>query len=357
MSRRNVLANISGVTLDPLPLPETGAQPSGQERAPSPPLSKKGPVAAWANGIEALVEESEKAKADLAKAKEITERFANAESIVEIDPGLIDPSFARDRIAAFDPEGADAEFVSAIREQGQLVPALLRPNLKAAGRFQPAYGRRRIAAAAFLGRRVRAIVRDLTDEELVVAQGQENEARNGLTFIEKCRFAATLEAQGFKRKVIESALSVQKTHLSVMLQIVESIPGVVLDWVGPAPEAGRPRWLAFAGLLSDQKMKRLVVAFASRSELPGGNFSLPGRFAAVLDATNSKSIPRKPLPWTRPGTKKSFGALSVTQTKITLTIDRKAYPALADLAIEDLEALRLKLVAAPLPDPSTSKKG
>lgn len=357
MSRRNVLANISGATLDALPLPETPAPPPGQERVPPPPLSRKGPVAAWANGIEALLEESEKAKADLAKAKEIAARFANAESIVEIDPALIDPSFAQDRMAAFDPEGADAEFVAAIREQGQLVPALLRPNSKEAGRFEPAYGRRRIAAAAFLGRNVRAIVRDLTDEELVVAQGQENAARNGLTFIEKCRFAATLEAQGFKRKVIESALSVQKTHLSAMLQIVDSIPGVVLNWIGPAPEAGRPRWMALAGLLDDPKMKQRAVTFVSGSELPGGNSDFSSRFVAVLEAAKSKSNLRKPLPWTRPGARKSFGALSVTQNKITLTIDRKAYPALADLAIENLEALRLKLVAAPLLDPSSSKKG
>jgi ParB family chromosome partitioning protein len=61
------------------------------------------------------------------------------ETIVEIDPALIDPSFAQDRMAAFEPEGADAGFVTAIKEQGQLVPILLRKHPDVDGRYQPAY--------------------------------------------------------------------------------------------------------------------------------------------------------------------------------------------------------------------------
>ena len=180
------------------------------------------------------------------RGQEIEAKFSNAETILDIDPALIDPSFARDRMAAFDPEGADADFVAAIRDEGQLVPALLRPNPTAPGRYQPAYGRRRIAAAMHLGRKVRAVVRDLSDEQLVVAQGQENEARNGLTFIEKCLFAATLESQGFKRKVIENALNVAQPNLSTMLQIASEVPGSVVDWVGPAPSIGRRKWFDLA---------------------------------------------------------------------------------------------------------------
>ena len=51
-------------------------------------------------------------------------------------------------------------------------------NPQQEGRYQIAYGHRRLRAAIELGRPVRAIVKPLTDEQLVVAQGQENSARN-----------------------------------------------------------------------------------------------------------------------------------------------------------------------------------
>ena len=51
------------------------------------------------------------------------------------------------------------------------------------GFYQVAYGHRRVRATAILGIKVRAIVRDLTDAELVIAQGQENNARQDLSFI------------------------------------------------------------------------------------------------------------------------------------------------------------------------------
>ncbi|MGO4611618.1 ParB/RepB/Spo0J family partition protein, partial [Variovorax sp. 2RAF20] len=73
------------------------------------------------------------------------------------------------------------ELVEQIREHGQQVPILVRPHPQAKGRYQVAYGHRRLAAAKKLGLSVRAVVRDLTDDQLVVSQGQENSARTNLS--------------------------------------------------------------------------------------------------------------------------------------------------------------------------------
>jgi ParB family transcriptional regulator, chromosome partitioning protein len=279
---------------------------------------------------------------DLRVAKDLV---ASGEHIVEIDPALIDASFAQDRMADFEPDGADAGFVSAIQEQGQLVPVLLRRDKRIEGRYQPVYGRRRIAAASFLGRKVRAVVRELNDEQLVVAQGQENEARNPLTFIEKCRFAATLEKQGFSRKIIESALSVDKSDLSRMLHVVAAVPEEIIDWVGPAAEIGSPRWMAFVGMMADVKARARAKQAISREKLGAPNASSE-RFLAVLAAASAKVLQAKPLPWRRPGIKKPYGALTVTPRRITLVIDRVAHPAIAELALERFEDLRREIDAA-----------
>ena len=306
--------------------------------APAPHL-KTGPVATIGDTFGRL-------KAELSSAQALL--VAKGERVEEIDPALIDPSFARDRMAVFDPEGADAEFVAAIRSEGQLVPALLRPNPAALDRFQPAYGRRRIAAAAFLGRKVRAVVRDLTDEQLVVAQGQENEARNGLTFIEKCRFAATLEAQGFKRKVIENALNIDQSLLSKMLFMTEAIPASAIEWIGPAPGIGRPRWRQLAELVSDPKaLKKLSRMISSQFRTDVLNSS-DERFSALLAAliARPERLKNSTTDWSLPGQKKPYGSIEITARRINLMFDRSANPAIADALIERVESIRRELEAA-----------
>ena len=119
-----------------------------------------------------------------------------SQAVVELDPALIDPSPIADRL----PITADAlqDLIATIRDNGQQVPILVRPHPEDAARYQIAYGRRRLRACIELGRRVRAMVRPLSDQELVVAQGQENNAREDLAFIERELFAASFEEGGYR---------------------------------------------------------------------------------------------------------------------------------------------------------------
>ena len=134
-----------------------------------------------------------------------------------------------------------------------MVPILVRPHPERDGHYQIAYGHRRVAAARKLGIKVRAIVRNLSNEELVIAQGQENNARLDLSYIEKALFAVKLEEAGFNRQVIGSSLAVSKTELSGMISVATKIPREVILAVGAAPGIGRPRWHELTEIFKLQK--------------------------------------------------------------------------------------------------------
>ena len=142
--------------------------------------------------------------------------------IVELDPALIDNSFVADRMEL--TEEQNAAFRDLIREHGQNVPILVRPKPDEPDRYEVAFGHRRLRAARELGIKVRAVVRSLTDEQLVIAQGQENSGRTDLTFIERARFAARLEDRNFSRDIIMASLNIDKGALSRLIAIATRIP-------------------------------------------------------------------------------------------------------------------------------------
>ncbi|KMO25513.1 plasmid partitioning protein RepB, partial [Methylobacterium variabile] len=186
----------------------------------------------------------------------LQEALARGETIIDIDPALIDPSFVRDRL---DNHGDSfAEFKRLIEERGQEVPILVRPHPDRPGRYQVAYGHRRLRALRELGRHVRAVVRALDDAQLVVAQGLENSARQDLTYIEKAVFARRLEDRGFERPIIIDALSTDKGELSKLIAVARAIPESIVNRIGPAPKAGRRRWLALAEQLKTASVAKAI---------------------------------------------------------------------------------------------------
>jgi ParB family chromosome partitioning protein len=201
---------------------------------------------------------------DAATAKALRDTLASGIKVVELDPATIEISFIRDRIPVDrDPE-LDALELS-MRESGQQVPILVRPHPTKDNVYQAAYGHRRLRAAANIGISIKAIVRSLTDEELVLAQGQENGARVDLSFIERALFARRMEEHGFDRDVIAKALAIDKPETSRLLQVAQNVPSEIILAIGPAPKVGRPRWLSLAGKLKDDAL-RLKAVTASGDE-------------------------------------------------------------------------------------------
>ncbi|MFK8254120.1 plasmid partitioning protein RepB [Ancylobacter terrae] len=181
----------------------------------------------------------------------LRERLASGAVGVELEPALVDPSPFADRFPEQDAESFDA-LKRSIAERGQEIPILVRPHPTAPGRYQSAYGHRRVRAIRDLGRRVKAYVRELTDEDLVVAQGIENSAREDLSFIERALFAFRLEEAGFPRAVVQSALSIDRAEASKLAAVARSIPADIVAAIGRAPKIGRGRWQALAALLANE---------------------------------------------------------------------------------------------------------
>lgn len=225
--------------------------------------------------------------------KTIGVTFPPKESVVrELDPALIDPSFISDRMEG--GQEGHAELVALIRDHGQQVPILVRPHPEAEGRFQIVYGRRRLRAASELGRAVRAMVKTLSDEELVLAQGQENSARSDLSFIERALFAAALEGRGFPRDTIMASLAIDKTTLSRLIKSATDIPGDIIAAIGPAPKAGRDRWVALAGKL--KAYKSLAEAYQIVKEQEFGGLPSDERFERVFKGASVTDRPDRSKP-------------------------------------------------------------
>lgn len=262
-----------------------------------------------------------------------------ANSVHEIAADLIDPSFISDRIGF---EIADyGEFIESIREHGQQVPILVRPHPENVGRFQVAYGHRRLRAAAELNRPVRAIIKKLSDADLVIAQGQENSARTDLSFIERARFAASLEQSSFDRSTIMDALFVDKTGLSRLISAATKIPADVLEAIGAAPKTGRDRWVALASRLEAEASLAAV-----RAAIEAGGLSILSsdeRFNTLFDAAIVKTPkavkPKaKPLTWVAPDGK-TVARIQDEKKQFMVAIDKKTAPDFGAFLVDRLPDL------------------
>jgi ParB family transcriptional regulator, chromosome partitioning protein len=328
MGRKNVFADLIDEKLTAVNQPQSDYFVREVERSNQPTLGSKGAVGAMSRSLEMISAEREAARA-------LTEQLISGQSVVEVDPVLIDESLVPDRMKASDED--HILLMDSIRDRGQLVPVLLRPHPKKPGRFQTAYGHRRIRAIAELRLRVRAVVKDLTDEELVIAQGKENSERKDLSFIERATYAMALEDRGFDRDVIMAALNVDKTELSRLISVSRAIPNSIVEEVGPAPKTGRRRWMDLVELLS-RSSKQIIVAdvIAGESFLSA---SSDGRFLLLLRAlSDRRSSDKKTEIWTADdGTK--VARIERTADRINLAVDEKAAPAFGDFVVSRLAEL------------------
>jgi ParB family chromosome partitioning protein len=310
--------------------PPDKAMPTGEGVDPKSrprPLVGSGAVGAMGRSLGRIAHAAEEARA----------MVAAGDRVIELDPALVESSFVADRLAT-SPED-HANLVSLIRERGQQVPILVRPHPEHPGRYQVAYGHRRLRAAADLGRPVRAVVKALTDEDLVVAQGQENSARADLSFIERARFAIALEDRGFDRSVIMAALSLEKTQLSRLIAIGRAVPAEVLSAIGPAPKAGRPRWSALVDALSRPNAPAILDRVIRGSEFQA--LDSDHRFARILGALTASARSNRRFrstAWKNPGGKPVV-RISQNMRQTQLIVDEGIEPNFGAFLIENLPQL------------------
>ncbi|MHC1550224.1 plasmid partitioning protein RepB [Phyllobacterium sp. K27] len=225
MARKHLLANIASTVSD--------SQPQNSPSVSRADYARRGATRSMMQSLDEMAENSM--------------RVLDGETIVSLDPEVLEASPFADRITSNDEDFS--ALVSAIEQAGQSSPILVRPHPDISGRFIIVYGHRRARAARQLGIAVRAVVKPIEDIAHVIAQGQENTARSDLTFIEKALFARKLTVSGMDKETVKSALTIDDTLLSRMLSVVEQVPEDVLNALGAARGVGRDRW---------EELKKLV---------------------------------------------------------------------------------------------------
>lgn len=264
---------------------------------------------------------------------------------VELDPEIVAPSPFPDRVTG-DDHSAFKAYVRRIEEHGQQVPALVRPHPDRQGHYQLAYGHRRWRAARILNRKLRAIVKPLTDDELILAQGIENNDREDLTFIERARFAVRLEDSGRDRNLILAALRLgSKGDLSRMITIVREIGTDFLDAIGEAPAAGRPRWTLLMKALQDANGRAAAKETIDSPRFP--MFESDSRFSRVLTAAQAAVITPSGQSATRiveDGV--TLGTVQHSLHRCTISLDSRTVPDFGTFVTSRISDLYREFVAS-----------
>jgi ParB family chromosome partitioning protein len=292
VARKNLLEHLMGNDAGT----STAGQPEGKggEPSSSPVISLpvRKPAMRGVGVVGAMSESLGNLAADLKAAQEQAALVLNGDTVIEISTDLIDPSFVSDRLG----DGDVTQLTDSITKFGQQSPILVRPHPERKGRYQTAFGHRRVRVLRSLGLPAKAVVRQLTDEDLVIAQGQENQRRD-LSFIERALFASRLEGKSFTRDVICSALYVDKTELSRLLSIITALPAELIDAIGPALKTGRRKWLELAALIEplDWNSEREQILNAGQSRPADSD----AKFELILQSlrasqNNSKLAGQKP---------------------------------------------------------------
>lgn len=244
MARKNLLTGLIETKL-----PAGNSVSDGRSQGSSDSVAaivRQGAIGAVSRSIAEL-------KQQVIQAEDLKQKLADGQAIVELDPSALHPAFLNDRLGVADDD--ETSLLESIKANGQQVPILVRPHPDRGGEYQIAYGHRRVRSAKALGIRVRAVVRPLSDAELIVAQGTENSARADLSFIERALFAYRLEETGFSRDVIMAALSIDKTVLSKLIAVPSRLPAKLIESIGRAAAVGRDRWLELAAALTERANK------------------------------------------------------------------------------------------------------
>jgi ParB family chromosome partitioning protein len=282
-------------------------------------------------------------------AKELEAKLTAGQTVLELDAALIDPSFIADRMAVPDDEAYEA-LKNAIAGEGQGSPILVRPHPTAPGRYQVAFGHRRLRVAKDLNRPVRAVIKTLSDQELVLAQGQENSVRTDLSFIERARFAQSLVKLDYGRDVVMSALAVDKTTVSRMLSVATRIPAAVIEAIGPAPAIGRDRWVELAGRFETEAapagLDELLQSAAFRTASSDDRFNRTAEFVMAGNGAAPRSSgkergqgPRHDVQSWAPSQGNTLVTLKHHARRCVMNIDQRQAPGFGDFLLRHMERL------------------
>nr|UYG49539.1 replication protein B [Bradyrhizobium sp.] len=280
---------------------------------------------------------TQRSLAELREERDRLQALVDAGAGSELDPSSIDPSPFPDRL----PDDSRLDFDALkklIAEEGQKVPIQVRRHPTVSGRYQVVYGHRRWRAALELGVKVKAMVVALSDSELVVAQGIENAARQDLSWIERALFTWRMDQAGIKPRDIRASLSIDDPELARLRAVCRAVPVEVIEAIGRAPKAGRPRWVALASAL-DEDSAALNRARETLSADKVSRLSSDDRFKLVFAAVRQPVARSHNELELRSPAGKTFGKAKFSKGDIKLIVSDKHATEFSAFLEEELPAL------------------
>lgn len=159
-------------------------------------------------------------------------------SRLEVELALLDPNPWQPRVT-FD-EGALRRLAESIEGSGVLQPPTVRRHPDEPGRYQIAYGERRVRACRLLGRaRIEVTIRAIGDEEMLWAAATENFDRDDLRQHEEIRLVGLAAERGITGAVIARRLGKSQAWVSKRRRLAgePSMVAVIADGILSVDEA------------------------------------------------------------------------------------------------------------------------
>ncbi len=328
-SGKSIIANFGALSV---------AAPEGEDgsaqRVPVQPVTRVGA---------GVIGATQRTLSDIREERDRLLALVAAGGGLELDPALIDPSPFPDRL----PDDSDVAFEALkklISEEGQKIPIQVRTHAITPGRYQIVYGHRRWRACRELGNKVKAILVELNDSELVVAQGIENAARQDLSWIERALFAWRMGEAGIKARDIRAALGVDDPELARLRSVCRVLPVETIEVIGRAPKVGRPRWVELATIVTNEAKALDIIRETLSADKVSG---LPSddRFRRVLSAVKRPALTERDALDLKSPRGQVVGKASFSGADVKLTVEKSRAEAFSAFLKEELPLLMEKFFA------------
>ncbi|MDD5746109.1 MAG: ParB/RepB/Spo0J family partition protein [Candidatus Omnitrophica bacterium] len=150
----------------------------------------------------------------------------NVEGVVLLDPGLIRPNRYQPRLVF--KEDKLQELANSIQEKGVVQPVVVRKN--GDNDYELVAGERRLRAVKALGRReIPAVVRSLSDREMLELSIIENIQRDDLNPLEEATaYQALIDDFGFTQEQVAQSVGKNRSTVANMLRLL-SLPEKAKD--------------------------------------------------------------------------------------------------------------------------------
>lgn len=309
------------------------SSPSETDAAPilRPPAS---PVARVGAGV---IGATQRSLTEIREERDRLQALVATHGGLELDPNLIDPSPFPDRL----PDDNDGEFEALkklISDEGQKIAIQVRTHPSSAGRYQIVYGHRRWRACRDLGIKVKAILLELSDSELVVAQGIENAARQDLSWIERALFAWRMDQAGIKARDIRAALGVDDPELARLRSVCRVLAVDIIESIGRAPKVGRPRWVELASIVTSDPGALLRIQETLSADKVS-SLSSDDRFRQVMAVLKQRPADEKQAVVLKSPRGDAVGKASFSRGEVRLMIEKSRADAFAAFLKEELPSM------------------